>query len=86
MPPWRGSFLVSKAAIPVHHLGLTRAAGATNVDLNAESVYVAARNLVFGLILLARSRLWAALQVTSQNSDGRLRDERAGVKQQRKEL
>jgi len=33
------------------------------VDLTAISVYAAARNLVFGLILLTRSRLWAALQV-----------------------
>jgi len=49
------------------------------VDLAAKSVYVAARNLVFGLILLTRSRLWAAAQVTSQNSDCcRQRDARAG--------
>jgi hypothetical protein len=36
------------------------------VDLAPNSVYAAARNLVFGLILLTRSRLWAALQVNSQ--------------------
>jgi CspA family cold shock protein len=36
------------------------------VDLASFSVYAAARNLVFGLILLTRSRFWAALQVNSQ--------------------
>jgi CspA family cold shock protein len=47
------------------------------VDLTAISVYAAARNLVFGLILLTRSRLWAALQVNSQNSEScRRRDMR----------
>jgi hypothetical protein len=30
------------------------------VDLKGKSVYVAARNLVFGLNLLTRSRLWAS--------------------------
>jgi CspA family cold shock protein len=37
-----------------------------NVDLAPKSVYAAARNLVFGFILLTRSRLWAATQVISQ--------------------
>jgi len=37
------------------------------VDVAAKSVYVAARNLVFGLNLLLRSRLRAAPQVNSQN-------------------
>jgi len=37
------------------------------VDVTAKSVYVAARNLVFGLSLLLRSRLRAAPQVNSQN-------------------
>jgi hypothetical protein len=36
------------------------------VDLIAKSVYAAARNMVFGLILLTRCRLWAAVQVISQ--------------------
>jgi CspA family cold shock protein len=36
------------------------------VDLATKSVYAAARNLVFGLILLTRCRLWAATQVISQ--------------------
>jgi hypothetical protein len=31
------------------------------IDRKAKFVYVAARNLVFGLILLTRCRLWAAL-------------------------
>jgi hypothetical protein len=53
------------------------------VDLATKSVYVAARNLVFGLILLTRSRLWAAAQVTSQNSDCcRQRDARADVQRE----
>jgi len=30
------------------------------VDLAADSVYLPARNLVFGFILLSRSRLWAS--------------------------
>jgi hypothetical protein len=36
------------------------------VDLASKSVYAAARNMVFGLILLTRSRIWAAPQVISQ--------------------
>jgi cold shock protein len=36
------------------------------VDVAAKFVYVAARNLVFGLILLPRSRFWAAPQVKSK--------------------
>jgi hypothetical protein len=36
------------------------------VDVTLKSVYVAARNLVFGLNLLPRSRFWAAPQVNSQ--------------------
>jgi hypothetical protein len=36
------------------------------VDLTANSVYAAARNMVLGLILLTRCRLWAAIQVISQ--------------------
>jgi hypothetical protein len=32
------------------------------VDLAPKSVYVAARNLVFGLTLLPRSPFWAALK------------------------
>jgi hypothetical protein len=52
------------------------------VDLASIFVYVAARNMVFGLTLLTRCRLWAATQVISQNSDCcRQRDERAGVQQ-----
>jgi len=38
------------------------------VDVAANNVYLARRNLVFGLIFV-RSRLWAALQVIPQNSD-----------------
>jgi CspA family cold shock protein len=41
-------------------------AAPAGVDLAAISVYAAARNLVFGLILLKRCRLWAATQVISQ--------------------
>ena len=36
------------------------------VDVTPKYVYVAARNLVFGLNLLPRSRFWAAPQVNSQ--------------------
>jgi hypothetical protein len=43
-----------------------RAACRLGVDVAAISVYAAARNLVFGLILLKRCRLWAATQVISQ--------------------
>jgi hypothetical protein len=67
--------------MPQRELGL-------GVDLAAKSVYAAARNLVFGLILLTRCRLWAATQVNPQNSECcRQRDARAGVQQEaRKEL
>lgn len=41
---------------------LTSAIGGRTVDVPAKSVYVAARNLVFGLNLLPRSRFWAALK------------------------
>lgn len=46
---------------------LTRVFARGAVDVTAKSVYVAARNLVFGLSLLLRSRLRAAPQVNSQN-------------------
>ena len=36
------------------------------VDLPSKSVYAAARNMVFGLTLLPRCRIWAAPQVISQ--------------------
>jgi hypothetical protein len=36
------------------------------VDLASDSVYVAARNLGFGFILLTRCQFWAATQVISQ--------------------
>ncbi len=41
---------------------LTSANSDRTVDVAAKSVYVAARNLVFGLNLLPRSRFWAALK------------------------
>jgi hypothetical protein len=41
---------------------LTLAISPRTVDVSANSVYVAARNLVFGLYLLPRSRFWAALK------------------------
>ncbi len=41
---------------------LTSANSDRTVDVTAKSVYVAARNLVFGLNLLPRSRFWAALK------------------------
>jgi hypothetical protein len=40
-----------------------RSAAACAVDVAANTVYLARRNLVFGLIFV-RSRLWAALQET----------------------
>jgi hypothetical protein len=45
---------------------LTSAIARRAVDDAEKSVYVAARNLVFGLNLLPRSRFWAAPQVNSQ--------------------
>jgi hypothetical protein len=52
-----------KALLDAYFRGMPPPLG---VDLAPNSVYAAARNLVFGLILLTRSRLWAALQVNSQ--------------------
>jgi hypothetical protein len=46
--------------------GAGGAAYRLGVDLAAISVYVAARNLVFGPILLKRCRFWAATQGISQ--------------------
>ena len=64
-------------------IGLPPGPGGLTVDLRANSVYVAARNLVFGLTLLTRSRLWAAPQVNPQNLDScRPCDERAGVQRE----
>jgi hypothetical protein len=45
---------------------LTSALACSAVDVPSKSVYAAARNLVFGLNLLPRSRFWAAPQVNSQ--------------------
>lgn len=54
-PVTPGATLLTAIRLPL--LGFTRDRRALRgVDLNADSVYVAARNLVFGLILLARSR------------------------------
>ncbi len=41
---------------------LTSPISPRTVDVSANSVYVAARNLVFGLYLLPRSRFWAAVK------------------------
>jgi hypothetical protein len=45
---------------------LTPVMARRTVDVAVKSVYVAARNLVFGLTLLPRSRFWAAPQVKSK--------------------
>lgn len=50
-------------------------AAASGVDLAANNVYLARRNLVFGLIFV-RSRLWAALQEIPQNLDSCRRPKR----------
>jgi hypothetical protein len=47
-----------------------RSAALLHVDVCAQIGLMSPRNLVFGLIFLTRSRLWAAAQLISQNSDG----------------
>jgi hypothetical protein len=60
----------SGRALPIHKAlfvgGNCRAKPHWAVDLASDSVYVAARNLGFGFILLTRCQFWAATQVISQ--------------------